>query len=346
MDSANKNARLLDTFDLTMVLGPLKKDGSAVTEEQFHCLIKESVLLWQAVPVALKSIENWWNEGNKRLGALNKEEEELFDWYEDFYGKDSYIWEGFWGFRLDLYEYSYKSDFYWSEPGREGKYLDIHYYRQNIEFYKNLMRRTRIEFDCSEFETKYARRAPLFRTVSWRDRSMQIAVPIDGIKLRVYGDEYQQCEVVLEQLFYWVVFHAPVATSPNHSLGDVRIDIVLREATSTQKNYTWTEKLIKNASLPTQLNKQKVSPEEFEKRAAAGLYGGNVTIEEYEARERYAQEQKDRKQAILWGIVGFLIPIVGIVLFLVWRKSKPTSAKAALIGAGIGFVSMYLGNIK
>lgn len=34
-----------------------------------------------------------------------------------------------------------------------------------------------------------------------------------------------------------------------------------------------------------------------------------------------------------WGLLGCCIPIVGLVLFLVWKDSKPKTAKAAGIGA-------------
>jgi len=36
---------------------------------------------------------------------------------------------------------------------------------------------------------------------------------------------------------------------------------------------------------------------------------------------------------ILWGLLGCCIPIVGLILFLVWKDSKPKTAKAAGIGA-------------
>ena len=35
----------------------------------------------------------------------------------------------------------------------------------------------------------------------------------------------------------------------------------------------------------------------------------------------------------LWGVIGFFIPFVGIILFVVWIKTKPKEAKAAGIGA-------------
>lgn len=41
-----------------------------------------------------------------------------------------------------------------------------------------------------------------------------------------------------------------------------------------------------------------------------------------------------------WGLLGCCLPIVGLILFLVWKDSKPNTAKAAGIGAlvsvGIG----------
>ncbi|KFI62982.1 hypothetical protein [Bifidobacterium cuniculi] len=38
-----------------------------------------------------------------------------------------------------------------------------------------------------------------------------------------------------------------------------------------------------------------------------------------------------------WAVLGFLIPIVGLVLFLVWHTTKPKCAKMAGIGALVGF---------
>ena len=38
-----------------------------------------------------------------------------------------------------------------------------------------------------------------------------------------------------------------------------------------------------------------------------------------------------------WGILGFFFPLVGLILFLVWRKNKKGNAKASLIGTIIGF---------
>ena len=43
-----------------------------------------------------------------------------------------------------------------------------------------------------------------------------------------------------------------------------------------------------------------------------------------------------------WGVLGCCIPIVGLILFLVWKDTKPKTAKAAGIGA---LVSVILGAV-
>lgn len=45
----------------------------------------------------------------------------------------------------------------------------------------------------------------------------------------------------------------------------------------------------------------------------------------------------------LWGLLGCCIPIVGLVLFLVWKDQKPNTAKAAGIGA---LVSVIIGIVS
>ena len=39
-----------------------------------------------------------------------------------------------------------------------------------------------------------------------------------------------------------------------------------------------------------------------------------------------------------WGVLGFCIPIVGLILFLVWRDTKPRTGKAAGKGALISVI--------
>lgn len=43
-----------------------------------------------------------------------------------------------------------------------------------------------------------------------------------------------------------------------------------------------------------------------------------------------------------WGVLGCCIPIVGLILYLVWKDSKPLSSKRAGIGALIGVAAYIL----
>ena len=40
-----------------------------------------------------------------------------------------------------------------------------------------------------------------------------------------------------------------------------------------------------------------------------------------------------------WGILGFFIPLVGLILFLSWKKERPSDSKAAGIGALISVIA-------
>lgn len=40
-----------------------------------------------------------------------------------------------------------------------------------------------------------------------------------------------------------------------------------------------------------------------------------------------------------WAVLGFFIPIVGLILFLVWKDQKPLSSKKAGIGALVGVIA-------
>lgn len=51
-------------------------------------------------------------------------------------------------------------------------------------------------------------------------------------------------------------------------------------------------------------------------------------------------ENQNDNGGFLWGLLGFCIPIVGLILFLVWKDQKPKTSKAAGIGA---LVSVILG---
>lgn len=42
------------------------------------------------------------------------------------------------------------------------------------------------------------------------------------------------------------------------------------------------------------------------------------------------------KGGFLWGLLGFLVPLVGFILWIMWHKERPNTGKAAGIGAIIG----------
>ena len=37
--------------------------------------------------------------------------------------------------------------------------------------------------------------------------------------------------------------------------------------------------------------------------------------------------------SVWWGVLGFFIPVAGLVLYIVWHNSEPKNAKSAGIGA-------------
>ena len=65
--------------------------------------------------------------------------------------------------------------------------------------------------------------------------------------------------------------------------------------------------------------------------------GGNSAYDTY--GNQYPPSQVDNG-GLGWGLLGFCIPIVGLILFLVWKDSKPRTAKAAGMGA---LISVLIG---
>ncbi|MDU1910885.1 hypothetical protein [Fusobacterium sp.] len=58
--------------------------------------------------------------------------------------------------------------------------------------------------------------------------------------------------------------------------------------------------------------------------------------------EEKVSRKNDDRGGFAWGCLGFCIPIVGLILWLVWRDEKPKTAKAVGIGA---LVSAIIGAI-
>ncbi|MBD7911244.1 MULTISPECIES: zinc ribbon domain-containing protein [Clostridium] len=43
-----------------------------------------------------------------------------------------------------------------------------------------------------------------------------------------------------------------------------------------------------------------------------------------------------------WGLLGCCVPVVGLVLFLVWKDTKPRTSKAAGIGALVSVICIIV----
>lgn len=60
-------------------------------------------------------------------------------------------------------------------------------------------------------------------------------------------------------------------------------------------------------------------------------------------KEAFSDIQKEAWSNSGWFLLGFFIPIVGLILYLVWKETSPSKAKAAGYGALIGFVISLFG---
>jgi predicted nucleic acid-binding Zn ribbon protein len=49
-------------------------------------------------------------------------------------------------------------------------------------------------------------------------------------------------------------------------------------------------------------------------------------------------DTNEKSETLVWGVLGFLVPIAGLVLYLAWKENKPKSAKSAGIGGLVGFL--------
>lgn len=57
------------------------------------------------------------------------------------------------------------------------------------------------------------------------------------------------------------------------------------------------------------------------------------TIVEEENNSQKPAETVNDTGSIGWGVLGFFVPIAGLILYLVWKNTQPKNAKAAGKGA-------------
>ena len=61
---------------------------------------------------------------------------------------------------------------------------------------------------------------------------------------------------------------------------------------------------------------------------------------------KVAQNNKElenpKEATAVYGVLGFLIPVVGLILFLIWRNDYPRRSKTAGIAALISFILSFV----
>lgn len=67
----------------------------------------------------------------------------------------------------------------------------------------------------------------------------------------------------------------------------------------------------------------------------------------YSQPQDYSYVQSEQPEVVdkggfLWGLLGCCVPVVGLILFLVWKDTKPKTSKSAGIGALVGVISVVL----
>lgn len=58
--------------------------------------------------------------------------------------------------------------------------------------------------------------------------------------------------------------------------------------------------------------------------------------------EAEIKSSNDNGSKVGWGILSFLIPLVGLILFCVWRTERPKTAKVCGIAALVGFILNFV----
>lgn len=69
------------------------------------------------------------------------------------------------------------------------------------------------------------------------------------------------------------------------------------------------------------------------------------TISEVDNTKNSSLETSDPTiPSFIWGIIGALVPIAGLILFVSWKDTRPTDAKIAGISALVAFIVLFIVN--
>lgn len=96
-------------------------------------------------------------------------------------------------------------------------------------------------------------------------------------------------------------------------------------------------KPVEEANVKEEPKENKIKFEEEELFPQENIYDKNKYDKE-PTFEKFQSEVPEDKGSIGFGFLGFFFPIVGIILFFVWKKDKPVSARHVGIGTLIGFI--------
>ncbi len=76
---------------------------------------------------------------------------------------------------------------------------------------------------------------------------------------------------------------------------------------------------------------------EIDDHAAVCPHCGYAT-KNYPAQPSAPQTNPEDKSSFAYALLGFFIPLVGLILFCLWNREYPRRAKSAGVGALVGFL--------
>lgn len=72
-------------------------------------------------------------------------------------------------------------------------------------------------------------------------------------------------------------------------------------------------------------------------------------VQPYHQQQSYQNQQRQPNPydsgSFGWAVLGFFVPLVGLILWLVWMNEKPKSAKMAGIGALVSIIASVIFSI-
>lgn len=73
-------------------------------------------------------------------------------------------------------------------------------------------------------------------------------------------------------------------------------------------------------------------------RPASSFAEAAQTTQGSQINQTAPANQEQNTSSMGWGVLGFFLPLVGLILFLVWQNDRPNDAKMAGKGALIGVI--------